>query len=500
MVSRREMKSLLEREPRFDDMMVNLLSVPKLPKAVVRETREAVALARKFNDEVVRPYALELDRKMQEDPGYLPWEFVKTANDWGFYSMWIPKMFGGKGYVMSSLSNFLEEIASACTAMANLIGVHYLGVATLSATCNLRLMNRVMRDTVEGEKAGDPRLISLAHTEPGAGTDAEEVELLDRGRPACRAQKVEGGYIVNGRKVFISNGHLSKWHMTSAYEDFTKPSENMVMFAVQNGLKGFSFGRQEHKMGQKGCPASELIFEDCFIPQEYVCIDRRDQAKLSRPLAKLTMQLVDYVVSMSRAGVAAFGTGVARGAYEEALRFASETEVDGKLLISHEWAQCMLAEMYKNVALGRLAYTETNYANGLFGFFKILQWKPLYYYYRYAPQAVLDNVVAPFFEHAVSTWLFRKLYFDWQKETEAQCTSGWGSLAKFVGTDIGMKNCQMALELMGQAGVRHDNRAEKHLRDSKLLQIYEGTNQLNRLNVFKCLIGRAYPQARVFED
>ena len=113
MVSRREMKSLLEREPRFDDMMVNLLSVPKLPKAVVRETREAVALARKFNDEVVRPYALELDRKMQEDPGYLPWEFVKTANDWGFYSMWIPKMFGGKGYVMSSLSNFLEEIASA---------------------------------------------------------------------------------------------------------------------------------------------------------------------------------------------------------------------------------------------------------------------------------------------------------------------------------------------------------------------------------------------------
>ena len=68
MVSRREMKSLLEREPRFDDMMVNLLSVPKLPKAVVRETREAVALARKFNDEVVRPYALELTGRCRRTP------------------------------------------------------------------------------------------------------------------------------------------------------------------------------------------------------------------------------------------------------------------------------------------------------------------------------------------------------------------------------------------------------------------------------------------------
>ena len=73
-------------------------------------------------------------------------------------------------------------------------------------------------------------------------------------------------------------------------------------------------------------------------------------------------------------------------------------------------------------------------------------------------------------------------------------------MAKFSGTDLGVKNCQLALELMGQTGLRQDKGVEKILRDIKLCQIYEGTNQLNRVNLFKCLIAPAYPQAKVFEE
>jgi acyl-CoA dehydrogenase len=198
--------------------------------------------------------------------------------------------------------------------------------------------------------------------------------------------------------------------------------------------------------------------------------------------------------------VGAFGTGVARGAYEEALRFASETEVGGKLLINHEWAQCLLAEMYKNVALARLSYIETNYANGMYGLFKVLHYKPIFYYMKYMPQSLIDKYIQPLLDMDFVTWLFRKIYFDWQKDEEYERTSSWASMSKFAATDAGVKNSQLALELMGGAGVRTDQMAEKHLRDSKLLQIYEGTNQLNRLNVFKCMIGRSAPQARVFED
>src|SRR5450759_3699298 len=86
--------SLLEREPKFRDITCSLRSVNKLPGAVLKETEQLVATARRFNDEVVPPQALELDRMKHEDPDYLPWDLVEEANRWGFYSMFIPKLFG----------------------------------------------------------------------------------------------------------------------------------------------------------------------------------------------------------------------------------------------------------------------------------------------------------------------------------------------------------------------------------------------------------------------
>lgn len=504
-----DLKSL-GSEPRLEDMIVSLQALGRMPRAIVGETKRAVAHARRFVEEVVRPRALELDLKLQEDPTYLPWDMVEEANRRGFYTMFIPKLFGGKGYNLPALSYVLEELASACTGIANLVGVHYLGVATLTASWNIRLMNKLMRETVEGEKTGMPCLISLAITEPEAGTDVEEVELLRKAKVTCRAEKVKGGYLVNGRKIFISNGHLSTWHMLVAYEDLHRPEENTVMLAVKTGTKGFSFGRVENKMGQKACPASELIFEDCFIPEENVCFDPSYLNKITkasrwvggsrRNIEEYTAQVIHYVVSTSRAGVGGFATGVARGAFEESLRFALENEVGGKRLVDQEWARCLLAEMYKNVALARLSYVETNYANSLYGMFKILLWKPSYYFMKLAPRAFFDRVLQPILDWDVTTLVFRKLLMDGQRDEEIQRTSGWASLSKFAASDFGLRNCQLALELMGRAGVRHDRRVEKHLRDSKLLQIYEGTNQLNRLNLFQCLIGRDLPSVRTFEE
>lgn len=169
-------------------------------------------------------------------------------------------------------------------------------------------------------------------------------------------------------------------------------------------------------------------------------------------------------------------------------------------MINHEWVQCWLAEMYKNVCLGRLAYIEANYANSHRGIYNLLQVKPLYYYQKYLPGAYFDKVVAPMLDKESSKALMNRVYFDWHGLDDDRCASGWASLAKFSGTDIGVKNCQMALELMGQAGLRQDRGVEKILRDAKLVQIYEGTNQLNRLNLFKCLIAPSIPNARVFEE
>jgi len=501
MLSCSEVSTRLSQYPKFEDTMLSLQYAPKMPKAMVMETKQVIAIARQFNDEVARPLALALDRKTHEDPDYLPWDLVEKANKRGFYSMWIPKIFGGKGYNLPSMSYFSEEVGSVCLGIMNVIGVHYLGVAGLLTSYNTPLIKRVLKEVIQGEKNGKPCLVALAITEPGAGTDVEEMDLIDKGKITCLAKRVKGGYIVNGRKIFISMGHVSTWTALYGYTDLKNASETTVGMMMKQGMKGFTLGSHENKMGQRVCPASELIFEDCFVPDEQVIVDAQMTRKYTKkPLKEINMRYMDYALSATRAGVGAFGVGAARGAFEHALKFANETELNGKLLINHQWAQCMLAEMYKNVMVGRLAYIEANYANSLRGAYKLLQLKPMYYYQKYMPQAYFDKVISPFLERESATWLLRKMAYDWHSLADDHCCSGWASLAKFTGTDIGVRNCQMALELMGQAGLRQDRGVEKILRDAKLVQIYEGTNQLNRLNLFKCLIAPAYPQAKVFEE
>ncbi len=496
-----EVISRLSSFPKFEDSYIGLPYAPCMPKHMVKETREVVAIARKFSEEVVKPLALELDRKSHVDPDYMPWELMETANRWGFYTMWIPRMFGGKGYNMPSIAYFAEEISAACVGIMNVIGVHYLAVAGLISSANFRLAKKILREVLEGERSGKPCTLALATTEPGAGTDVEEVELLDKGKVTCQAKPVKGGYIINGTKVFISMGHLSTWTVLYAYEDTSRPTETTIGMVVKTGTKGFSFGCHENKMGQRACPASELIFEDCFIPDEQVLFSAALVKKFSKkPARDIGQRYIDYVVSATRPGVCAFGVGIARGAFEKALKYASTTEVNGRLLINNEWVQCHLAEMYKNVLLGRLAYVEANNANSHRGLYQLLQRKPIYYYLKYMPQAWFDLVISPLLDREFTAKLMGKLYFDWPKPEDQRCCSGWASLAKFAGTDIGIRNCQMAIEIMGQKGLRQDTGVEKMLRDIKLLQIYEGTNQLNRLNAFKCLIAPNVPQTKVFEE
>jgi acyl-CoA dehydrogenase len=169
--------------------------------------------------------------------------------------------------------------------------------------------------------------------------------------------------------------------------------------------------------------------------------------------------------------------------------------LDGKPMINHEWVQCRLTEMYANVRLGRLAYTESMNANPLYN---LLQSKPVYYTQKYLPPKLLDTVVGPLLAHPRVSRLVSRFLLD--RDIDQSLCVGLSSMAKFTAGDLGIKNCQMALELMGAQGLRHEARVEKMLRDAKLLQIYEGTAQLNRLDTFKSLIAPTSPRARMFVD
>jgi acyl-CoA dehydrogenase len=500
MTATKGQRDFLKQDPKPDITMCSMISGNRLPKLMLRETKKAVALARKFNEEVVEPRALELDLQKMEDPDYLPWDLVEEANRRGFFTLFEPKIFGGQGLNLPAMSYFCEELASKCVGIANVVAVHYLGVATLVATWHIRLMNRLMRDAAEGEKTGKPAIMAMAITEPAVGTDVCEMKLLNKSEAAFRIERVNGGYLVNGMKHFISNGHFAKWCIVFGYSDLAKPAESVVILAIESGTKGFSLGRQERKMGQKACPASELLFDDCFVPDEYVCFSPEQARKLKRPVIESNQMLVDYLSTASRPGVASFGTGVARGAYEEALRFARDTEVAGKPLIDHEWAQMLLADMYMNMVMARLTYIEGNYANGLYGMFKMLQAKPIYYMTKFTPKPILDTFMSPILDMPLSTWMFRKMNYDMWKPQHQGIVDGLSSIAKIGATDLGLKNCQLALQMLGQAGLRHDGKVEKHLRDSKLLQIYEGTNEINKLILFKSMISNLVPNTCMFDE
>ena len=498
-LNRSEKRELLAREPHTGDVMNSLEAVSKLSRRCYGNVREAVALARKFNDQCVKPVYKQIDLKVSEDNDYLPLEFIREAGRWGLFSWWVPKLFGGKGMDIISMYPFLEEIASVCTGLANVIGVHYLGVGTLCASWNMPIMSRVLREVCAGDKTGAPCLLSLAITEPEAGTDVEEPILLDRARIGTIAKRVNGGYILNGRKIFISNGHVSTWHMVIAYEDKKNPNETTVMAAVKTGTSGFTLGRHEKKMGQKACVASELVFDDCFVPDSLICLSPGGLGNIGKSRRVISQYVIDSIVSSSRAGVGAFAAGAARGAYETALEYASVKTIQGKPLINHQWVQVLLAEMYKNVNTGRVLYMESAFANALKGMYKMLSNKFFSSIVARLPGWYFTLFLGPYIRSKSATRASRKYYFEKYSDEEAQVSSGWASLVKFSASDIAVLNSSLAISLMGVDGTRHDIGAEKFFRDAKLLQIYEGTNQLNRLNLFKNLVGRNRPGVEFFQ-
>ncbi len=480
------------------DWSASLAAIGRLPRDTASDVEKALQLARCFNEAVVRPAHLAIDAAVQDDPDYLASDFIREAARWRLFSRWLPRMFGGDGWNFMSLYAFLEELSSVCVGLANVIGVHYLGVSTLTATWNARLMARVFADVCASERAGQPHLISLALTEPGAGTDMEETELIDRARIGTSAQRQPNGdYRLNGRKVFISNGHVSTWHMVVTCEDRHRPADTGLVLAVRNGDPGFEFGTHENKMGQKACVASELVFSDCRVPNERVAYAPQDSARLDVVHRDVVQTVIDYVVSSTRAGVGAFAAGVAFGSYRTARQYAAGKRLPCGRLIEQQWAQSLLAEMAKNAQLARQAWLESACANSMGGMFPFLLKAPVLQLERYAFGPLYRGCSRLLMRLPWVTHQQQLRYLKRYPRAQQYSVSGLASLAKFACSDLGMVNAGLALELMGADGLRHSQGAEKFLRDAKLLQIYEGTNQLNRINLFKCRL-RLDPKVRVF--
>ncbi|MBN2158790.1 MAG: acyl-CoA/acyl-ACP dehydrogenase [Spirochaetes bacterium] len=499
-ISKKEKLSLLSNRPRIEEVYNGLECQHRIASNTHKDVETAIAIGRKFNNEVIRPIALEIDRKCMEDHNYLPHEFVRKAADWGLFSLFLPKMFGGGGLNFYAIYPFMEEISSSCAGLGHIVNVHYCGVATLFPSMNMNVITTVFRDVVKSERQGKPRLCTIVVTEPESGTDSQEPLLNQYSKATSNVKRVKGGYIVNGKKIFISSGHLSYWHIANFFEDKSDKLGSWIQFAVPNGTKGFSFGTHENKMGQLACCASELLFDDCFIPNKLISAraldpEFKDSEKGPRWVCHT---IVDHVTGSSRTGTAAISTGIARNAYETALEYARKKRVAGELLINHQWAQIILSDMYRNVNMSRTVYMESAATLALRGLFKLLFIKPIHHFIKIMPRWYF-TLLTPIMKSRLATWAMRQFYFHRYPTEERNAASGWGSACKYTCSDLGVINSNLAIDLMGGDGIRHDHMAEKCFRDIKLQQIYESTNQVNQMNMFYCLIGSGIPEVEYFK-
>jgi alkylation response protein AidB-like acyl-CoA dehydrogenase len=394
-----------------------------LPPALAKTRR----WYRSFAERELRHGALSIDAAPHPEPGKIPPSLaalLKTAGREGMLTDLLPRPLGS-----ASLGSYryplvwaqalrTEELGRVCAGQMLLLSAHSLGVIPIAFAGDLGAMRRFVLPAYRQSLAGDPHIFAFAITEPSAGSDAEEGHGASGRRPGTVAKRVDGGWSLQGRKVFISGGDIAKSITVFAALE-NEGIESWTCFLVTSDMPGFEVVRNELKMGMRASAAAEIAFHDVFVPDDHVIGKPRQGWAINRA-----------TLNASRYAVAGMGVGLAQGATEAAIDFACRTQLAGKALVNFQEVQLQIANMI----------TETSAIRGRL-------W-----------QAARNAYVA-------------------RQDRSSMC--------KFHCTDRAVRVVEMALELMGNHGTLHDSGAEKIYRDARLTQIFEGTNQINRLAVIE---------------
>jgi len=363
------------------------------------EQQELRELACRIAREKVKPVRAQHDRE-----GTFPWDMVEVFRQAGFFGVYIPEEYGGTGGGIMELVLVTEELSRICGGIALAVAATALGTFPVLLSGNDEQKARYLPDLVTGRK-----LAAFGLTEPDAGSDAGSIQT--------RAVKKGDRYILNGLKHFITNGSVAKIYTVIASTDPAKGTRGATAFIVEEGFPGFRYGKIEDKLGIRASRTSELIFEDCEVPEENR-LGREGQGFI------VAMRTLDR----SRPGVASQALGIAQGAFDLAAEYTSRRIQFGKPVASFQGVQFMLADMASNIEAARALI--------------------------YSTARMIDAGV--------------------------QNVARESSMCKLIAADTAMQVTTDSVQLFGGYGYMHDYPIEKFMRDAKITQIYEGTNQILR--------------------
>ena len=353
---------------------------------------------KEFADEELVPKAKETD-----EAGIWPVENVRKLAELDLMGIAVPEEYSGLGMDFLTWAAVGEELSRACTTTGAIFGAHMLAIFPIMTFGTEEQKQKCLVPLARGEKIG-----AFGLTEPGAGSDA--------GAVSTKAELDGDHYVLNGTKIFISNGGEAEIYVIIASSDPQRGVRGLSAFIVEKGAPGFEFGKDEKKMAFSSLPNRELIFNDCRVPKENL---------LGREKAGFLVAM--RTLAVGRIGMAIGAVGLARAALEAAVPYSKQREQFGKPISSFQAIQFMLADMATQVDAARL-----------------LTWRA----------AWLRDQGKPF-------------------EKEA-------AMAKLYASEVGMSVTTKAVQIFGGYGYTVEFPVERYMREAKLFEIVEGTSEIQR--------------------
>ncbi|SFQ63684.1 acyl-CoA dehydrogenase family protein [Amycolatopsis rubida] len=375
----------------------------------INEDHEAIREAvRAVAEEQIAPHAAEADERE---------EFPKASYDAlvasDFHAPHVPEQYGGAGADALATCIVIEEVARVCASSSLVPAVNKLGSLPLILAANEDVKAKYLPPLASGE-AG----FSYGLSERDAGSDTASMR--------CRATPSGDDWILNGQKSWITNAGLSEYYTVLAVTDPDgRRGANVSAFVVEKSDPGFSFGAKEKKLGIKGSPTRELLFDQVRVPGDRM-VGEPGQG------LKIALKTLDH----TRVTIAAQAVGIAQGALDHALGYVKERKQFGKHIADFQGIQFMLADMAMAVETARQMV--------------------------YAAAA--------------------------KSERGDDDLSFFGAAAKCHASDVAMSVTTDAVQLLGGYGYTRDFPLERMMRDAKITQIYEGTNQIQKVVMARALL------------
>ncbi len=364
-------------------------------------------MVRDFAVNEVKPIAAEIDVTER-----FPMENVKKMGELGMMGIPFPTEFGGAGGDVLSYILAVEELSKVCATTGVILSAHTsLCASLINENGTPEQKEKYLRDLCTGNKIG-----AFGLTEPGAGTDAagqQTTAVLDG-----------DNYILNGSKIFITNGGVADTFIVFAMTDKSKGTKGISAFIVEKGFQGFSIVKKEDKLGIRASSTTELIFENCVVPKENL-IGREGKG------FGIAMKTLDG----GRIGIAAQALGIAEGALDEAIKYMKERKQFGRPIAAFQGLQWMVAEMSTKIEAARFLV------------------------YKAA----------------------------WLKENK-QPYSIDAARAKLYAAEVAMDVTTKAVQLFGGYGYTKEYPVERMMRDAKITEIYEGTSEVQKMVISGSLL------------